>query len=286
MAGSLFITGASGFIGRCLLSRPSIGQYDRVYCLSRNEESVRKLVGHANIHWLVGSLSDSEVYGGCLENCNAVIHLAGATGKAAREHYFTVNSAGTRYLLEQCKQRGVKKFLYASSIVVKYRDNSHYYYAQSKREAEEAVKASGLNYNIVRPTIVLGKESPGWKTLSMLARLSVVPVLGDGRTRIQPIAVDEVADAIISIVQEAEFRNEIFDLGGPEILSIEDLLRRVHRLYHSAEPRVVHLPYKPVKAMVAWAERCAPALMPVNAGQLSVFVEDGTAAPNRLYEKR
>jgi len=226
------------------------------------------------------------VYGSCLENCNAVIHLAAATGKARPDQYFNVNCNGTRHLLMQCKQRGVKKFLYASSIVVKYRDNSHYYYAQSKREAEVAVKESGLNYTIVRPTIVLGKESPGWKSLSMLARLSVVPLLGDGSVRIQPIAVDEVADAIISIVQEADSRNDIFDLGGPEILSIEDFLRRVHRLYRSAEPRVVHLPYKLVRAVVACAERYTSSLMPLNAGQLSVFVEDGTAAPNRLYDER
>jgi NADH dehydrogenase len=226
------------------------------------------------------------VYGGCLDNCDVVIHLAAATGKAAREEYFAINSTGTRYLLAQCKRRDVKRFLYASSIVVKYTDNSHYYYAQSKQEAELSVKESGLNYTIVRPTIVLGKESPSWKLLSMLSRLRAVPVLGDGSARIQPIAVDDLADAIVSIVQEPDFRNEIFDLGGPEILSFEDFLRRVHRLYRSAEPRIVHLPYKPVKAMVAWAERYASSLMPLNAGQLSVFVEDGTIAPNRLYETR
>ena len=286
MVRSLFVTGASGFIGRTLLARFRPQRYDHVSCLTRNESAAANLVENDYLNWLIGSIFDSSVYGSCLESTDLVIHLAATTGKARREEYFRVNSAGTRYLLAQCKQRGVKHFLYVSTIAVKYGNKSHYYYAQSKQEGEEAVTQSGLNYTILRPTIVLGKDSPGWNALSGLARLPLVPVLGDGSTRIQPIDVDDVVDAILAIIEEQDFCNATYDFGGPEIITIEEFLRKISRFYRGSEPRIMHLPQKPLRWIVACAESVLPGLMPLNAGQLSVFVQDGSVAPNRLYEKQ
>ena len=214
-----------------------------------------------------------------------VIHLAAATGKAPAEQYFSVNRDGTRHLLMRCRERQVKNFLYVSSIAANYRDKSHYYYAQSKLEGEEAVRKSGLGYAIVRPTIVLGKESSGWKSLARLARLPWVPVFGDGSARIQPIDVDDLVDAMIAVIEEQEFHNESFDLGGPDILTIEEFLKKIHRLYFHDEPRVVHLPYQPVKRLLSYADTYVSSMLPLNAGQLSVFVQDGTITSNRLYAK-
>jgi nucleoside-diphosphate-sugar epimerase len=286
MAKSIFITGANGFIGRHLLARLEPRQFDHIYCLTRSDINPREIARGENFHWLAGSIFDSRIYSGCLDSVDAVIHLAATTGKAQREQYFTVNSKGTECLVKQCKEHGVNNFLYVSSIVVKYKDISHYYYAQSKQEGEVAVIQSGLDYAIVRPTIVLGKDSPSWKALSNFARLRLIPVLGTGTTQIQPIDVDDTVDAIISIIQEGAFRNESFDLGGPEILSIEDFLKRIHWLYTWEQPRVIHLPYKPLRWFVAFTEKYLSRLVPLNAGQLSVFVEDGTTAANQFFEKR
>jgi nucleoside-diphosphate-sugar epimerase len=286
MVSSLFVTGASGFIGRHFLTLLKPESFDHVYCLTRSESTARELAYQKNSHWLVGSIFDSSVYSNYLESVDAVIHLAATTGKARPDQYFNVNSIATQYLLDQCKQRGVRNFLYVSSIVVNYKDKSHYYYAQSKQEGENAVIRSGLNYTIVRPTIVLGKDSPIWKVLSALARLRVIPVLGDGRTRIQPIDVEDVADAIVSILQEEYFQKQSMDLGGPEVISIEGLLKNIHRLYAEDEPKFIHLPYKPLRWLVARSERYFSRWMPLNAGQLSVFTEEGTITSNRLCDQR
>jgi nucleoside-diphosphate-sugar epimerase len=286
MVKSLFITGANGFIGRHLLARLDSQKFDHVYCLTRTDINPRECAREKNFHWLVGSVFDSTIYNESLDSVDAVIHLAATTGKAQRDQYFTVNFNGTQYLLDQCKQQGVRNFLYASSIVVKYKNHSDYYYAQSKQKGEDAVIQSGLNYTIVRPTIVLGKDAPNWKALSSLARLPLIPVIGNGTTPIQPIDVDDAVDSIISIIQEGEFRNESIDLGGPEILSIEDFLKRIHRLYNRDQPRVIHLPHKPLRWLMAFTEKYLSRLMPLNAGQLSLFVEEGTITANRICEKR
>ena len=235
VAGSLFITGAGGFIGRRLLGRLSSRKYENLYCLTRSTRTASTLNDHQNVKWLVGDIFDSSVYGACLEHADAVVHLAATTGKAGRDQYFKVNSVGTQHLLAQCRQYGVKNFLYVSSIVVKYLNKSRYYYAQSKEEAEKAVVESGLNYTIVRPTIVLGKDSSGWKSLSKLARLPLPVVLGDGSARIQPIDVDDLAEGLLSVVEHQDFGNKTYDLGGPDIISVEGFVRKVHRAYYGKE---------------------------------------------------
>jgi nucleoside-diphosphate-sugar epimerase len=286
VARSLFITGGSGFIGRHLLARLNARQYDHVYCLTRSESTAWKFAYQKTFTWLIGSIFDSSVYGSCLDSSEVVIHLAATTGKARPNQYFTVNSAGTRYLLAQCKQRGVKNFLYVSSIAAKYRDKSHYYYAQSKLEGEKAVAQSGLNYAIVRPTIVLGKGSPAWKALLKLVRLPFVVVLGDGTTRIQPIDVDDLVDTLLAVVEERAFFNETFDMGGPDAITIEEFLTRLHRIYYTKETKVIHLRREPLSRMITFSERYLSSVMPFTAGQLSVFAHDGTIESNRLYEKR
>jgi NADH dehydrogenase len=282
---SVFITGASGFIGRTLLGRLRSRRYDPIYCLTRNE-SAAGLADDASVKWLIGSIFDSAVYGSYLESSDTVVHLAATTGKTRREEYLRVNAAGTRYLLAECKPRGVKNFLYVSSIAVKYGDKSHYDYAQSKQQGEEAVAQSGLHYTIVRPTIVLGKESPGWQALSKLARLPLVVVFGDGRARIQPVDINDLADALVTILEEQRFSNETLDLGGPDVVSIEEFLQQVHRRYYRGQAKAIHLPVKPLASLLAFTDRYLPWLMPLNAGQLSALVQDGTAASNPLYEKQ
>jgi NADH dehydrogenase len=235
---------------------------------------------------LEGGLFDSDRYAQYLNSSVTVVHLAAATGKAPAEYYFSVNREGTRHLITRCRERQAKKFLHVSTIAASYPDKAHYHYAQSKLEAEEVVIKSGLEYAIVRPTIVLGRESLGWQSLARLARLRWVPVFGDGSARIQPIDVDDLVDALIAIIEKEDFHNESFELGGPDVLTIEELLKKIHRLYRHDEPKVIHLPYQPVRRLLSWAETYLSSMLPINAGQLSVFVQDGTIAANRLYDKR
>jgi NADH dehydrogenase len=94
-----------------------------------------------------------------LTGCNTVLHLAAATGKAAKEDYYNIIVNGTSELISNCHKAGVRNILYVSTIAVKYPDKYRYDYAQSKEQAEVIIRNSGLNYAIVRPTIVIGQGS-------------------------------------------------------------------------------------------------------------------------------
>jgi NADH dehydrogenase len=157
-------------------------------------------------------------------------------------------------------------------------DRRAYHYAESKRLAEEAVRASGLPYLIVRPTVVFGDGSPTWNKLVALARMPVMPVFGDGRARIQPIHVDDVVAYLIAMLDVPVLPQGAVDLGGPDVVTIEALLRRIRRTIRGRESPVVHLPAHGAMRGLALVERWLDGVLPVRAGQLSPFIYDTVAA--------
>lgn len=283
---NILITGASGSVGSHLLDRLNLRPYAKVYCLTRGE--ARALAGRsrgANIVPLRGDLLDLDRLTPGLDDLDTVVHLAAVTGKAPPEDYFRVNVEGTRALVEFCRKTGVKRFLSVSSIAVRFPDKTRYYYAQSKEQSEEIVRSSGLRYAILRPTIILGPVSSTWEGISKLAQLPVIPIFGDGKTPIQPIWVDDLVDFIGSVLEKDLFNGEAFDVGGPEIISMEEFLKKIHILRNAAA-RTVHLPLALLIPLLSALEELFYSLLPLAVGQLSSFRCDGTTAPNRLYEER
>jgi len=275
---SLFITGATGFIGRRLVSKLDPASYRSVYCLSRTG-AVESIPPESNVRVIKGDLREPEVYAGALASCRTVVHLAAVTGKAARSQYFEVNARGAEELIKQCERHGVENFLYASTIAVKYQNKRRYYYAQSKELGEEAVRRSRLRYLIVRPTIVIGPGGGPWRALSKLARGPIVALPGDGKARMQPIALEDIIDCLHTILAENLFTNQVIELGGPEEITCEQFLKKIHKRYRGKEPAVFHLPLKPLIAILSAMEKIFSNVAPVSAGQLSAFWQDSTAEP-------
>lgn len=282
---SLFLTGCRGFIGHHLLRAIRRDNYKNIYCLSRVASDGTDLTKFSNLHWIRAGIEEPDAYKAFLDTSEIVVHLAARTGKARPEEYFQVNAHGTQLLAEQCKRSGVTRFLYVSSIAAKFPDLSRYYYGQSKKTAEDLVRDSGLNYTIIRPTIVLGKESLIWKRLSQLASGRVIVLVGEGTTKIQPIYVDDLVDLMLSLIDEKNFRNETFDLGGPEVISLEDFLIRIHMNYHQRSAPVVRLPLRQLIPALSIIEKYASSLLPFNTGQLAAFANDGTAEPNDWVDR-
>jgi nucleoside-diphosphate-sugar epimerase len=137
--------------------------------------------------------------------------------------------------------------VYASSTVVHWTQDSPY--AKSRREDEERLKASGLPWAIVRPSAPYGRRllnhQPGHKesfhTLAELVRNSpIVPVIGDGRYRRQPIHVDDFSDAILSLLQRP-LPNRAFDAGGGSSLTMNQIVDSLAAAMHR-KVRKAHIP--------------------------------------------
>ena len=281
---TLFITGSSGFIGRHLLPRLAGGRYATIYCLNRAPGKAP--AENPSVRALEGSLADIDRYQPELTASDCIVHLAAATGKLLPADYFRINVVGTNNLIERAKQCGVKRILFVSSIVVRYANKDRYYYAQSKQQAEQLVRESGLQYVIVRPTIVAGEGSGVFAGFEKLAGLPRIPVFGDGSARVQPIAVEDLSEFLALILERDLFSGGVFEFGGPEVFTIEELLKKICVGRLGRDPRVLHIPFGLVAAPLKLLESVAYSRLPVTLGQLAVFRNDGTAESNALFEER
>lgn len=279
----LFVTGATGFVGRHLL--PRLAGFEKVLCLTRDPAKAGQ-GAPGNVEWLRGALNEPASYAEQLRGVDAVVHLAALTGKVRASEYERVNVAGTQALLDAAKSAGVPNFLHVSSVAVKFPGNQRgYAYGHSKERGEELVRAGGLRFAIVRPAIILGAGSPVWKGVAPMLKLPVMPVFGDGRTPIQPIHVADVAEFLLQILQRARFAGEVLEFGGPEVLSFEELLQRAREKRSGKRAPVLHIPLGPLVAVLSLMEPLFFSVLPITTGQLSSFRYSGVMDANPLWEE-
>ena len=283
---SLFLTGASGFLGGRILEHIRPDDYSAITLLSRRAPALpTHLASSDKVTIICAGIDDTDKYAQHMGPDTRIIHLAAVTGKADRETFLKVNVDGTRILLEAAVNAAVEGFLFVSSIAVSFTDRQGYHYADSKEQAERYVRQSGLRYCIARPTIILGAGSPIWDSFAALAKSSLIVLPGNGKISIQPVDVDDLAGQLLQITNSNRFNNEILEMGGPEALSMDDFVRRIHRQLKGGEARIIHLPLGMILAPLRLAEKLLPAsLLPVSSGQFASFNNEGTAKSNDLVE--
>jgi uncharacterized protein YbjT (DUF2867 family) len=270
---AVFITGATGFIGRRVMAALGNTPGRSIRCLVRDGRSV------AEGPWVTtvrGDLDRPETFAAALAGTRTVLHLAARTGKGSRRDHFSANCEGTEKLVRASREAGVTRFINVSSIAATYAHRTAYHYADAKRQAEQIVRSSGLRFVNVRPTFVLGAGSPVGSGLVKLATLPLVPLFGDGAVRVQPIHVDDVAGYLAAALGDEGLDNHDVDLGGPEIVSMKDLLMRIRRAAKGSEAVFVRLPGFATMRALAIVEPLVGNLLPIGAGQLSAFVNDST----------
>jgi len=142
-------------------------------------------------------------------------------------------------------------------------------YYHAKWEMERAVRESGLDHVIFRPSFVFGGHGGVLPLFMRQVRWSpVVPVVGDGRTRLQPIWVDDVAEFFAVGVESEGASGRTFDLGGPDAVTWDELYARIRRVL-GVRRATVHLPFGLVRPAAALAERLPHP--PVTRDQLTML---------------
>jgi nucleoside-diphosphate-sugar epimerase len=282
----LFVTGGTGFLG----SRVVAALRQRgisIVALDRSGKLREKFSSDPGVETIAADVLQPEHYRAGLAKTSVILHLAALTGRASEQEHFRVNAEGTEILLDEARRTGIRKILFVSSIAAKFPDKSRYYYAQAKVRAEEAVRASGLHFTTIRPTMIFGQGSPILSALQKLATLPVMPVFGNGRTLVQPIYVDDLVAYILEILDQDRFRGETLDLGGPAPVTIEELFQEIRQACKGSRGTTFHIPVVPLLPVLGAAESIGLGrVLPFSVGQLSSFRYDGTVTANSLHDER
>ncbi|MGH3130653.1 MAG: NAD(P)H-binding protein, partial [Gaiellaceae bacterium] len=201
-----------------------------------------------------GDVTDAASLRSAARGCDAVVHLVAIiVGKPA--DFERIMSQGTRDLLAAATAAGVRRFVLMSALGTDETTKDLVPYFGAKWEMEQAVKGSGLEHVIFRPSFVFGADGGVLPTFMRLVRLlPVTPVVGSGEQRLQPIWVEDVAAFFAESVDKAEAANRTFELGGPDVVSWNELYDRIKRTLGKRR-RSLHVPMGLMRVQAAVLEK-------------------------------
>jgi NADH dehydrogenase len=192
-----------------------------------------------------------------------------------------VDAEGTENLVAAAKAAGVKQFVYLSGAGAAP-EGRHWF--RAKWRAETAVRQSGMTYTILRPPWVYGPEDTALnRFLGMSRFLPFVPMIGAaGKQQMQPVFVDDVARAVAESLDNPAAANQLFELGGPEVMSMSDVVRTA--LQVAGKKRLVLSAPKVVMKLVATVLQFAPG-RPLTPDAVDFITSDALADPAEIQQK-
>jgi uncharacterized protein YbjT (DUF2867 family) len=263
---TVLVTGGTGFVG------PHV-----VHALRAREVPVRALVrdrarGSRLTAWdvelAVGDVTDPASLRAACEGADAVVHLV-AIIKGRPEDFERVMAEGTRNVVAAAKEAGVRRFVLASALGLDERSKDAVPYFGAKWEMEKAVRESGLEHVIFRPSFVFGRDGGVLPTFVRLARFApLTPIIGPGTQRLQPIWIEDLAEYYALALTEPAAANRTFELGGPEAVSWNEFWERLRRVLGVRRPSV-RIPFAAMRVQAALTERLPGA--PVTRDQLTML---------------
>jgi uncharacterized protein YbjT (DUF2867 family) len=228
------ILGGDGFIGRYVVKRLA----ERGYVLTvggRTAASAKflKLKGDVGQVGLVNlTIGDEALLPAFVANNAAVVNLVGILHETGAQRFDMVHHIGPARLARLAREAGVERFVHISAIGADPRSTS--VYARTKAAGEGAVRDAFPTATILRPSIVFGPEDQFFNRFAALAMISpVLPLIGGGETRFQPVYVGDVADAVVRCIEDSSTAGRTYELGGPRVYTfralIELLLAEIRR---------------------------------------------------------
>jgi uncharacterized protein YbjT (DUF2867 family) len=260
MQGLVTVFGGSGFIGRVLV-RALAKRGLRVRVASRrvNVADQMRLYGDVGqIQIEQANLRFPDSVARALEGAEACVNLVGLLYERGRQKFSAVHAQGSETVARSCAERGVRTLVQMSALGADGASSSAY--ARSKADAEAAVRRILPGAVVMRPSVVFGPGDDFFNKFAAMAGVSpVLPLVGGGKTRFQPVYVGDVASAIANAVIDPGAAGQTYELGGPAIYSFQELLGLVLREVRRARP-LVPVPFGIAKLIGATEEMRAFAL--------------------------
>jgi uncharacterized protein YbjT (DUF2867 family) len=203
----ILVSGRTGFVGSYLISRLASGEkgHGKIKCLVRSPEKSRaQALREQGVDLAPGDVTRPQSLSEAMKGADTVIHLVAIIRESKAATFQGVNAQGTGNMVEAALASGVKRFIHISALGAS--PDPGYRYTYSKWQGEEAVRSSNLDYTIFRPSVIFG-QGYGYSFVdSMIRSLNMLPLIaplpGGGKTRFQPIWVEDVVSCIIVAVND------------------------------------------------------------------------------------
>jgi nucleoside-diphosphate-sugar epimerase len=230
-----FVTGAGGLIGRAVVEQ-LLKSGHSVTALIRSSRDIT--YAHSSLRWVLGDIRDPKLLE-WMTGSDYVVHLAARTADEADSE--EVNVGGTKNVVGSAEKCAVKGIVHISTISTKFKSRGTY--GETKLQADSSIQMSKIPAVILRISVVYGDLSSGiFGSLARYARLPFVPLVGPGEATSRPIHVEDVAEAIEKVISRRMTGHTMYELGGPDVVTLNELTRAISWEIKGQKARIVHLP--------------------------------------------
>lgn len=235
----ILITGASGYVGNNLVRRlVELGQPVRAMVGHPEKALVRLADIEAKVQIVKGDVTRPETLTEWMADVDTVIHLVAVAIEKGKRTYEAINTQGTINVVDAAKAAGVKRFINMSQNGAS--PDSPYRFLRSKGLAQDYVAKSGLDWTAMRPSVIWGPQDEFANVQARLIQLTpiIYPIVGDGKATFQPVYVGDVVEAIVRAVDDPTTVGKAYELGGPEVLTYEEIVDRVMKALHTSRIKI------------------------------------------------
>lgn len=263
----IFASGSTGFVGGHLCAE-LLGRGHQLRLLTHQRQSSQV----AGVEMISGEVTLPESYVDALQGCDAVINLVGIIREFPGRGitFDRLHVEATRAMVGAARQSGIKRYLQMSALGTRPGATSRYH--QTKFQAEELVRSSGLDFTIFRPSIIFGPRDAFVNMLAGYIRsYPAVPVIGNGRYQLQPISADDVSRCFAIALEMPETIGKTFELCGLDRFSYNELLDIIGRVLGKDRVLKVPNPLGLMKLVIPLLQRFS--FFPLTMDQLTMLTE-------------
>lgn len=275
----VFVTGSTGFVGNHVL-HTLVDRGHQVRALVR-PGSEYKLKQPDKVEVIAGEVTESADLIQGMKGCDAAIHLVGIIRAFPSQDitFERLHTEATANVVAAAKEAEVPRLLHMSALGA--REDGSTPYLRTKFAAEELVRQSGLNYTIFRPSLIFGRGGEAIKMFGDMVKKYVVPIIGDGQYRFQPVSVTTVAQGFEKALEPETAKDQTLDVGGPENVTFDEIMDTLARVMGKSIVKI-HMPVLPLRLATS-ALQHAPGY-PLTTDQITMLLEGSTCDEKPFYE--
>lgn len=279
----VLVTGGTGFVGTHVVNR-LLQRGHAVAVLARDAEKTRNRYNRP-VETVFGNVLEPASLAAAASTRDAVVHLVGIINEKGAQTFDRMHREAVENVTAAAKASGVRRYVHMSAMGAS--EDSPSEYGRTKAAGEKAVRASGLDGTIFRPSIVFG---PGDGFVSLLAPIvklnpGFIPVIGPGTTLFAPVSVYDVARVFADALEKPETIGQTYEVGGPDVLSFNDIYREIAAAVGKPGKPLIHFPIWYGKILAGLfeflARRGVLADPPLTKDQLRSLTRDNTADLSR-----
>lgn len=240
----ILVAGGTGFIGSAIV-RELAKRGEQVAVMSHQTDGVADRFPGLNITVRLGDARDADSLKKAVVGMQTVISCMQfpnfpVENKSKGYTFDEVDARGNERLVAAAKAAGVQNYVYLSGSGAAPDAEKRWF--RAKWQAEQAIQQSGLRYSIFRPSWVYGPADKSLNRFANFAKmLPVVPVIGNGEQRMQPVFVNDVVRCAVESLANTKAANQVFEIGGPDVMSMNEILRVMLRVMGKKKP-LIHQP--------------------------------------------